>query len=228
MLPLLGEPMIVRQVERLRRAQLLDRLVVLTSTDASDDDLAALLAGRGIDVFRGPLDDVLGRFVAAVAEYRPSTIVRLTGDCPLADPDVVDLVIGCHVSSGADYTSNVQTPTFPDGLDVECVQPAVLVGLHARELTEAERQHVTYGVYQRPEEFRLESVVGERDLSGLRWTVDSPDDYAFVSRVYEALYPTKPDFRTDDILIWLADNPEQSRTDSHEGRNEGLQKDLGK
>ena len=156
LLPVLGEPMIVRQIERLRRAQSLDRLVVLTSSDPSDDPLAALLVDRDIEVFRGPLDDVLGRFVAAIEEYRPTTVVRLTGDCPLADPTVVDLVVSRHLSSGADYTSNVLAPTFPDGLDVECVQPGVLVDLNGRTLIEAERQHVTYGVYQRSEEHTSE------------------------------------------------------------------------
>src|SRR5450759_1196124 len=120
--PILGEPMLARQLERVRRAQRLDAVVVATSADASDDPLEELCAATGVDCFRGSLDDVLDRFHAVAESYRAEHVVRLTGDCPLMDAAVIDAVVELHLSGRYDYSSNVLPPTFPDGLDVEVVR----------------------------------------------------------------------------------------------------------
>jgi spore coat polysaccharide biosynthesis protein SpsF len=226
LLPIVGEPMLARQIARLRRSSRLDKLVVVTSTDPTDDAVAELAAGLGVDVFRGSLDNVLSRFCGAIETHKPNVVVRLTGDCPLADPDVVDLVIAAHLAEGTDYTANTLTPTFPDGLDVECIRPAVLVGLNERELSEPERQHVTYGVYTRPREFTLSSVTQEPDRSHLRWTVDTPSDLEFVRAVFEAFPGREDTFGQQDVIDWLSADPSRVRTDSDEMRNAGLQRDL--
>ncbi len=221
--PVLGEPMIVRQVERLRRSACIDRLVVATSESASDDELARELDARNIEVRRGPLNDVVGRFAAVVDEFAPDVIVRLTADCPLADHAVIDAVISAHLRLGADYTSNTLQPTFPDGLDVECISADAFGRLRALPLTPREREHVTLGLYSRPDEYLLESYRQDPDRSSLRWTVDVADDLEFVRAVYAALYPMTPDFAQADILSLITSQPDLNRTEDDLARNTGLQ-----
>ena len=221
--PILGEPMIARQVERIRRARLIDDLVIATSDDSSDDPLAEWAQAEGLTVYRGSLDDVLGRFVGVIEAFGPETVVRLTADCPLASPSVIDTVIEHFRDSGADYCSNTLTPTFPDGLDVEVVRASVLTAVAEISTDPAEREHVTLGVYRRPERFRLASYAGAPDLSDLRWTVDTADDLTFVTRVYEALYLTRPNFETEHVLALLARTPGLGRTTDDGLRNAALE-----
>jgi spore coat polysaccharide biosynthesis protein SpsF len=201
MAPVLGEPMIGRQVERLRRARRIDQLVVATSTDASDDPLAAYCAGLELAVFRGSLDDVLERFHGVLAAHpQAKAVVRLTADCPLADPDLIDRVIGHHHEAGADYTSNtLGSRSFPHGLDTEVIRPAALAEAARNATDPYEREHVTPYIYRRPETYRLAGVARHESLAALRWTVDFPEDLAFVRDVYARLYPFDPAFGADAI-----------------------------
>ncbi|MBS0296619.1 MAG: glycosyltransferase family protein [Proteobacteria bacterium] len=198
---LLGRPMIDRQIERLRRAESLDRLVVATSDDASDDPLAEHLEREGVDVFRGPLTDVLARFSGALERFGPAEhVVRLTADCPLADWRVLDQVVRLHLAEGNDYTSNDLVRTFPHGLDVEIVRAEALQTAASEAVDPAEREHVTPFVYNRPDRFKLGCLTQAVDRSAERWTVDTPNDFAFVQRVYERLYPANPAFTSEDVL----------------------------
>lgn len=225
--PLLGDAMLARQIERLRRAETIDRLVVATSDHASDDPLAELSTRLGVACHRGSLDDVLGRFAGAYAAFGPAThVARLTGDCPLADPAVIDRVVRHHIACGADYTTNAVQPTWPDGLDVEVMRATVLQRTFVEARLPSEREHVTPYIYKHPEWFRVEHVRGERDLSSLRWTVDEPADLAFVTEVYAALYPQNPAFATDDVLALLECRPELAQINSSALRNEGYAKSL--
>lgn len=220
--PIVGTPMIGLQVERLRRSTLLDGLVVATSTDPSDDDLAAYLSTLDVPVVRGPLDDVLARFAAVIEEYRPDTVVRLTADCPLTSPAVVDRVIAEFLRSDVDYVSNTLRPTYPDGLDVEVVSASALEWAVAHLTDPPEREHVTLGIYRRPDRFRVANVEGPEDLSGLRWTVDTPEDLAFVRAVYERLYAGAPDFEIADVLALVGSEPSLNRTTMDGERNAAL------
>ena len=205
MRPLLGMPMIGRQLERLARARRVDQLVVATSTAQSDDPLAAWCLENEILVFRGDLDDVLGRFVGAAAAFGPADhIVRLTADCPLADHRVIDDCIALHLDAEADITTNGQQRSYPDGLDVEVVRAGVLAAANREAVDPYEREHVTPFIYRRPERFHVAHQKQAVDLSALRWTVDRPEDFDFVRAVYEALYPANPDFGSADILAFEA------------------------
>ena len=217
-----GAPMLSRQLERVLRAQSLDAVVVATSTDPSDDPLVEIARSSGASVVRGPLDDVLARFIVAIDEYKPSTVVRLTADCPLAEPAVIDLVVSRFLASGADYVSNTMTPTYPDGLDVEVVKASVLREVAAVSTDAAEREHVTLGVYRRHDQFRIENVANAVDFSRLRWTVDTPDDLEFVRCIYGELYPENPGFDMNDILELLSEQPELNRTIDDAPRNAAL------
>lgn len=205
MAPVLGVPMIGRQVERLRRAKRIDELVVATSSDPSDDPLADYCDRQGLAVFRGSLNDVLGRFAGAMAHHvEAKVVIRLTADCPLTDGSVIDAVVERHLSSGADYTSNTVVRTYPHGLDVEVASASALLEA-SREATEAyDREHVMPFIYHRPERFHLEGVERTPSLSHLRWTVDVPEDLEFVRDVYARLYPSDPTFDTAAIaaLAW--------------------------
>ena len=205
---LVGQPMIARQIERVRRATRLTGLVVATSTGVGDDPLAAWCAGAGVDCFRGDLDDVLSRYLGALeAKGWPDPVVRLTADCPLADPDLIDRTIDEHLATGADYTHVQARWTFPKGLDVEVCRTATLRQV-GQEATGADREHVTRFIYTHPERFRIHEI--HRDPpQRYRWTVDTPDDFAFVEAVYADLYPANPAFTSDDILAWQAAHPDR-------------------
>ena len=220
--PLAGEPMVIRQLERIQRAETLDGIVVATSTDVSDDELAQVLDANGFDVVRGDLNDVLARFITVTNQYQPETVVRLTADCPLTSPVVIDRVVARFNEGGYDYVSNTMTPTYPDGLDVEVVRASVLQEVAEVTSDEHEREHVTLGVYRRQDRYRIGNVIGDTDLSDLRWTVDTPEDYAFVQAIYDALYAGRPDFDLDEILAYLNQHPQISRTAKDAVRNAAL------
>lgn len=224
MLPLAGAPMIARQIERLRRATAMDRLVLATSDRPEDDCVAEVAASAGIDSFRGSLDDVLDRFYRAAEPFEPSHVVRVTGDCPLADWEVIDACIRFAVEGGYDYASNTLKPSWPDGLDVEVATFAALRSAWEEATTLVQREHVMPFITRQPERFRLGSLENDVDLSSMRWTVDEPADYAFASRVYDALYPDNPAFSTADILSLLTRQPDLLSLNAGFERNEGLRR----
>lgn len=206
MAPVLGQPMIARQLERLARSARLDHVAVATSADPSDDVLATFCEGLGYPVFRGSLDDVLDRFHGAMERFpQADVIVRLTADCPLADPGVIDAVIDRLHAAGADYASNTPAVrTYPHGLDTEVMRRETLMAAWRDARDPYEREHVTAHIYRRPEVFRIAYLSRSPSLAHLRWTVDLPEDLAFVRDVYARLYPINPAFGTDDIvaLAW--------------------------
>ncbi len=210
MRPILGQPMIARQIERLRRARRVSGITVATSTDPADDVIEAWCRANDVACWRGPLDDVRARFVGAIeAAGTPRSFVRLTADCPLADPALIDACIASHAASGADYTYTSKDWTYPKGLDVEVCETAALMRAVRESDDPYDREHVTPYIYRHPERFRLNPVMRDPPAR-YRWTVDTPADFAFVTVVYEALYPGKPDFDSDDILAWQAEHPGQA------------------
>ena len=210
---LVGAPMILRQIGRLKRARRLDRIVVATSHETSDDTLAHVLDQAGIAVHRGDLNDVLGRFGTALEQWgETGDVVRLTADCPLADPNVIDATIQLHQTSRADYTSNVADPrTFPKGLDVEVMTTRALRTALAEAVDAHDREHVTPFLYRNPGRFRLAAHSQPRDEGDVRWTVDRPDDLEFVRAVYEALYPHNAAFSSEDVRALVRIRPDLAR-----------------
>lgn len=204
-----GAPMILRQIERVRRAGQVSRLIVATSVRADDDPLAETLIGAGVEVVRGDLDDVLSRFILALdAAGDQRVAARLTADCPLVDPTVIDATIRRFRDSGADYvTSGGDTRTFPKGLDVEVFRTDALRQAHAETRDPYDREHVTPFIYRHPERYRLAALTQDRNEAEVRWTVDRPDDLEFVRAVYDALYATRPDFSSDDVRAFVASRP---------------------
>lgn len=223
--PLLGAPMLMRQVERARRAKSLDDVVIATSTDASDDVLVAACERHGIAWRRGSLDDVLDRYYGVAKSESAATVVRLTGDCPLLDPAVVDRVVETFASGDVDYASNTLLPTYPDGLDVEVMTFAALEDAWRNARLRSEREHVTPYIKTNTK-FRRINVTHSEDLSALRWTVDEPSDFVVVERIYERLYPANPAFAMPDVLALLRARPELGDGNRHIGRDEGYRRSL--
>jgi spore coat polysaccharide biosynthesis protein SpsF len=224
LLPILGQPMIVRQLERIRRARRVDRVLVATSVDPSDDLLADVVQAAGVAVFRGALDDVLDRFHAAAASVGPEHVVRLTGDCPLVDPALVDHIVAEHLAHGADYTSNSLQRSWPDGLDVEVMRMAALA--EARRIAElpSEREHVTPRLHRDP--FRRHAVVHGEDLAALRWVVDHAADLATVRAVFARLHPVDPAFGFADVLALQRAEPGLFAPSQHFDPDEGWRRSL--
>lgn len=226
--PLLGKPMLARQIERIKKTPGIDRIILATSTDIADDSIEEIAKGCGVDCFRGSLEDVLDRFYKAAFTASPDHVVRLTGDCPLYDPRVGQAVIEAHLKSGADYTSNTLKPTYPDGLDVEVMKFKALEVTVSEARLPSEREHVTPYIYNHPEKFFLNSHVLSqgKNLSALRWVVDEKRDFEFVEKIYEALHADNPDFGMTEILNLLEAHPDLVKINSGIGRNEGYLKAL--
>lgn len=220
--PILGRPMLALQIERVRRASALDRIVVATSVTPDDDAVAKACQEMAVECFRGSLGDVLDRFYRCALAHGAEHVVRLTADCPLADPQVIDRVVRAHLDGGFDYTANVSPPTWPDGLDVEVVRFSALTDAWREAELPSEREHVTYFIETHPQRFRYGNVAAAVDRSGLRWTVDDPEDFDLVRRIYEALYPANAAFTTDDILALLQARPELRALNAHLERNAGM------
>lgn len=224
LLPILGKPMLARQIERLNRCHEIDRLIIATSTDPSDDPIEAMCREAGIACYRGSLTDVLDRYVQAARPHRPVTVIRVTGDCPLADPEIIDDVIRFFEAGGYDYASNTITPTFPDGLDVEIMRFSCLEEVAREAVLPSHREHVTLFFKADTGRYRLGNLSDDVDRSHLRWTVDEPEDFEFVTRVYERLYPAKPAFTMRDILNLIEQEPALQAINARFMRNEGAMK----
>jgi spore coat polysaccharide biosynthesis protein SpsF len=202
-----GEPMLALQLTRLRSATQVDGIVVATSTDAGDDAIADLVRDRGGDVYRGPLDDVLARFVGAIAGHA-GPIVRITADCPLIDPAVVDQVIALfRATADCAYASNVEPRTYPIGLDVEVVDSDVLREVAADATEPSDREHVTWAIRRQLDHYRSATLTNDRELGDVRWTVDDADDLAFVREVVGRLGSHRYDAGLDEILAAVRREP---------------------
>ncbi len=212
--PILGRPMICRQLERIQKAGRLDAVVVATSTDRADDPIAMAVKSANVTCFRGDLDDVLDRVYHAALLVNADHVVRLTADCPLVDPRVIDTLVGLHLAENRDYSSNFLERRFPDGIDAEIVSMAALK-IAWREASErSDREHVTPYLYRNSGKFNLGSLRCERDLAAHRWTVDYREDFDFVTKVFEKLYPESANFSMWDVLEMLERQPELSNMNS--------------
>ncbi|HWR29825.1 MAG TPA: aldo/keto reductase [Negativicutes bacterium] len=229
LLDLAGRPVLWHGVERVRRARSIDRVMVATTDQPGDEPIRQFCREKGIPCFAGSETDVLDRYYqAAIAGGAGESdgIARITADCPLIDPDVIDQVVEIFLTISADYVSNVQPPTFPDGLDVEVFKFSSLRQAHREARLLSEREHVTPYLRNQPEKFSQRNVTNGQDLSSLRWTLDEPADYALLQRIVTELDVHKPDFHMSDVLQILSAHPEWAELNCSFARNEGYLKSL--
>lgn len=205
----LGKPLLVYQLERLRRVKLADEIVIATTTNETDLPIVKLCSDLAISCFRGPEEDVLARYYGAAQQFPGDIIVRLTSDCPVIDPQVIDKVIQYYLDhqQEVDYVSNVLERTYPRGMDTEVFSFKALHEAFEEATDKADREHVTPFIYRQPERYQLANVPYQEDQSRHRWTVDTPQDLELVTRILEALYPYKPQFTLEDILSLLMQHP---------------------
>jgi glutamate-1-semialdehyde 2,1-aminomutase len=220
-----GTPMIGLLLKRLSNAKLIDKIILATSKDPCNDSLAKYIQELNYTVFRGSEDDVLDRYYHVAKEAEADSVVRITGDCPLIDPVLVDEVIAKFLDADVDYVSNVGPPTFPDGMDIEVFSFQALEVAWSKAKMPKEREHVTSFILG-SEQFSQINFANGVDFSKKRWTVDEPEDFEVVQKVYEYFYP-RMDFSWLDILDLERKNPEWFTSNRHLFRNQGLELDEG-
>lgn len=214
--PLLGRPMLSHVVHRLREARTLDQIVVATSSAPQDRQIVDFCRGQAVKWFCGSEQDVLDRFYQAALAFQADTIVRVTADCPLIDPGVVDRVVSAYRARcrETDHASNVLPHrTFPRGLDTEVFGGDLLERLWIEDQNPRWRQHVTEMVFQQPERFRILNICNETDLSHHRWTVDTAADLELVQRIFQFFGPRPFSWR--DVLAVTAQHPEWLELNRH-------------
>jgi spore coat polysaccharide biosynthesis protein SpsF len=210
---LAGDTMLARVISRLRKARTIDEIVVATTGKPDDDRVVAEAARCGIGSYRGSEHDVLERYLGAARAWRATTVVRVTSDCPLLDPWVVDRVVSAL--PGADYASNTHSRTFPRGLDVEAFTIGALDKIGRLGRSQAAREHVTAFVMEKPHLFEIRQVAAPVDDSDLRWTVDTDEDLSLVRTLYTRLGLDKQILPYRDVVAEMRANPSLGEINGH-------------
>lgn len=227
---ILGKPMVQRVIERVKAAMLLDRVILATTVEEQDTPLVNLSESLDVEVFRGSVDDVLDRYYQAARFFEVDVVVRVTADCPLIDPGIIDRAIQVFLEGEYDHVSTAYpVSTFPDGLDVWIFSMEALGKAWEEATLRSEREHVTPYIWENPHIFRLKTVTNTEDLSELRWTVDEENDLQFVREVYSHLDDgTERIFGMQEILHLLERYPEIRKINQGIKRDEGYQQSLRK
>lgn len=213
-----NKPLLEYQIEQVRRTKTIDQIVIATTTKDAEQPIIDLCERMSVDYYRGSEEDVLSRYYQAACFYGADTVVRLTSDCPLLDPAVIDEVITVFRSKSEsyDYVSNTMERTYPRGYDVEVFSMKVLEQAHKEASQAAEREHVTSYLYQHPELFRLGQVKQTNNLSSYRLTVDTEEDFELIARLITVLCEKRIEtFTLDDVVSILQDHPEWVFINAH-------------
>lgn len=214
LLPLAGQPMLAHVIERTRRAARVDEVLVATTTNPGDEPLVEFCREFGCALFRGDEQDVLDRYLQAARAHAATNVVRITSDCPLIDPAVIDAVLAALAESDADYASNIApSRTYPRGLDTEAFPFATLERCWREASEPANREHVTAHIYRHPELFRLTCITHDRDESAHRWTVDTAEDYALAERIYAHFGHNR--FGWEEAIAVVEAHPEWRELNAH-------------
>ena len=218
-----SKPLLAYEIDRVKQSKKVDAIVIATTRNSSDDKIESFALSKGIDCFRGSEDDVLDRYYQCSKEYKEyETIVRITGDCPLIDPAIIDEVIALHESKNTDYTSNIIKETYPDGMDVEVFTRDALHKSANDANLKTEREHVTQ--YMRNNDiFSKSNLSSNSDYSNYRLTVDEKEDFEVISFLIENTHVYAS---IQDYITLLDKHPEIYSLNQTIGRNEGLTKSL--
>ncbi|MCK5629672.1 MAG: glycosyltransferase family protein [Nanoarchaeota archaeon] len=207
---ILGKPVILWDLDRISLSKLIDEIVVAIPYGKENDVIVDTIKEYNdkIVITRGSENDVLDRYYQAAVQANADVVVRITSDCPLIDPVVIDNVIEQFLDNDCDYCSNSLTRTYPRGLDTEVFSFKSLEEAWKEAKKDHEREHVTPYIIENPDKFKLLNVANGIDLSHLRWTLDTKDDFEFISAIYKWIYPKKQLFLMDDIFELLGKKPE--------------------
>jgi spore coat polysaccharide biosynthesis protein SpsF len=217
LMPILGQPMLVRILQRLKLARTLDDIIVATTDSPSDDAVVEAMNRAGAHTFRGSEEDVLDRVVKAAEWANADIIVEITGDCPLIDPGLVDKLVGDFLVGGADFVSNILPHTTPRGTDVRVFRTSDLAEINRTSKDPADHEHVSLHFWEHLDKYTCRNV--EMDLpdvvAEIRLTVDTEEDLALVRAIYAGLYETNPAFSLVDVLDYLNANPDLLELNRH-------------
>lgn len=214
-----GKPLLSYQIERMKKSKFIDELVIAT-TPNGNEKIIELCQKLATQVFIGPEEDVLTRYYDAAIHYNADVVVRMTSDCPLIDPIIIDEVINFYLNNNFDYVSNTINRTFPRGMDTEVFSISALEKANKEACKDYEREHVTPYIYLNPNKFEIGQYTQKIDQSYIRLTVDTKEDFELICRLLKLL--NSNDFELNDIIAILDKNPELLEINAHI-----LQKKLG-
>lgn len=212
----MDKPLLAYELERVKCAALIDDIVIATTNETIDDEIVRFCELHNINVYRGSEADVLERYYEAAVQFDADIVVRLTSDCPLIDPDVIDQVVQLYKDEQPiDYVSNTLKRTYPRGLDTEVFSFEVLEKAHNKAILERDREHVTAYMYSNKDKFSFAYLENEEDYSHHRWTVDTEEDFDLVNRILQSIYPQNRLFTMNDVIELLNENYSWVKINAH-------------
>ena len=210
MMKVLGRPLLSHMVERIRRAKLVDNIVVATTVNRNDEPIVDLCKEEGVDFYRGSEEDVLGRLLEALIEFKATINVELTGDCPLVDPDIVDMVVDSYLKHDYDLVTNFDKVTYPSGFDLQVFSIEALTRAERNAKSREYREHTSLYMKRHRKEFTVHNIEAPEELYHPDYYVeiDEEADYEVLKAILEALYPKNPNFSALEVVNFLNDNPQ--------------------
>jgi len=221
-----GKTVLEHVILRLKKVKKVSSIILATTDKKEDDVLERIAKNCKIEVYRGSENDVLDRFYQAAKLFNINHIVRITADCPLVDPKIVEKVIDLYLNGNYDYVSNTHPPTFPDGIDVEVFSFKALEKSWQEAKLTSEREHVVPYIIKNENIFKMGNVVSEKNMDYPRLTLDEKEDLILIRKIYKELYSKNNFFGLEDILKLFEKKPLLIKINQHIGRNEGYQKSL--
>ncbi len=211
-----GKPVLYHVLERIKKTKLVDNIVIATTDLDSDEPLIEYLRENKIDYYRGSSEDVLSRYYESALQYKADIIIRITSDCPLIDPIVIDEIINIYLeNNNYDYVSNTLMRSFPRGLDVELFTFDSLKKSFLKAEQKWEREHVTPYIYTNRDLFNVYNFANKTDQSFFRWTLDTPEDYQLIKEIYDSLYNEGKIFTTEEVISLFRNRPELIDINKH-------------
>ena len=211
-----GKPVLYHVLQRIKKTKLVDNIVIATTDLDSDEPLIEYLRENKIDYYRGSSEDVLSRYYESALQYKADIIIRITSDCPLIDPIVIDEIINIYLeNNNYDYVSNTLMRSFPRGLDVELFTFDSLKKSFLKAEQKWEREHVTPYIYTNRDLFNVYNFANKTDQSFFRWTLDTPEDYQLIKEIYDSLYNEGKIFTTEEVISLFRNRPELIDINKH-------------
>jgi len=215
-----GKPMIFYVIDRIKQIKSVEQIILATTQEENDKILTEIAKQNSIGSFVGDSIDVLDRGYQCALQNNADPIIRITGDCPLIDPDIVEEMLEFYLKNNYDYVSNRINPKYPDGLDVEIYSFNTLQMAAQNAKWSSERELVTTYITKNPKNFKIFSYENQEDLSEYRWTVDEQKDLEFIRKIYSIMKP-KTNFSMKEIIEILSKNSELLKINAGIMRNEG-------
>lgn len=221
-----GKPLLWYTVKRLQLVKIPNKLIIATANSKSNQKIIEFAKKLKINFFVGSEADVLDRYYQTSKFYNGDIIVRITGDCPLIDPTIIEKGLEMFLKGTFDYISNVHPPTYPDGFDVEIFSFQTLETAWKKAKLLSEREHVTPYIWKNPDKFKLKNFKNYENVSNLRLTVDTKDDFILISKIIEKFHDRWDQFSMEEVIQYLKANPKFLKINNQYERNEGYLKSI--